>query len=82
MIQDELRNATRKSESLWETREKKITLHALKNSRLENPPPPENALKTEQALYQDLLAAFRKHMPAVVDTLENPTDAPPPSAAA
>lgn len=77
LIQDELRNATRKSESLWEMREKKITLHALKNSRLENPPPPENSLKAEQALYFDLCAAFRKHLPNVVHNLEKPSEAPP-----
>lgn len=77
LIQDELRNATRKSESLWEMREKKITLQALKNSRLENPPPPENALKTEQALYFDLCSAFRKHLPTVVHDLEKPSEAPP-----
>ncbi len=77
LIQDELRNATRKSESLWEMREKKITLQALKNSRLETPPPPENALKTEQALYFDLCAAFRKHLPTVVHNLEKPSEAPP-----
>lgn len=77
LIQDELRNATRKSESLWEMREKKITLHALKNSRLENPPPPENALKAEQSLYFDLCAAFRKHLPNVVHDLEKPSEAPP-----
>ena len=77
LIQDELRNATRKSESLWEMREKKITLHALKNSRLETPPPPENALKSEQALYFDLCAAFRKHLPTVVHDLEKPSEAPP-----
>ncbi|HEX9817039.1 MAG TPA: hypothetical protein VGB18_08670 [Candidatus Thermoplasmatota archaeon] len=77
LIQDELRNATRKSESLWEMREKKITLQALKNSRLETPPAPENALKTEQALYFDLCAAFRKHLPTVVHDLEKPSEAPP-----
>jgi DNA replication factor GINS len=81
LLQDELRNATRKSESLWEAREKKITLHALKNSRTENAPPPENSLKAEQELFEELLRAFRRSIPEVVRVLEKPgvfVAAPPP----
>lgn len=77
LIQDELRNATRRSESLWEMREKKITLHALKNSRADIPPPPENALKPEIELYQELVAAFRKFIPKVVHALEKPSESVP-----
>lgn len=77
LIQDELRNATRKAESVWEMREKKITLYALKNSRVENAPPPENALKGEQTLYVELIAAFRKNQPPVVHAIDKPTDGVP-----
>lgn len=77
LLQDELRNATRKSESLWEAREKKITLHALKNSRTEGAPPPEYALKAEQALHGELVVALRRHLPRVVQALEKFLEAPP-----
>jgi DNA replication factor GINS len=70
LLQDELRNATRKAESLWEAREKKITLQALKSSRADLAPPPENSIKTEQVLYEELLRAFRQHVPEVVRALK------------
>lgn len=75
LIQDEYRNATRKSESLWEARERKITLQALKNSRTEAAAPPENALKEEQALHNELIQSFRKYLPAVISALEKPSEA-------
>lgn len=85
LLHDELRNATRKSESLWEAREKKVTLHALKNSRADTATPPENALRSEQELYEDLLRSFRAHVPQVITALEKPVEmgrqgaAPPPA---
>lgn len=85
LLQDELRNATRKSESLWEAREKKITLQAMKNSRAEIAAPPENSIKSEQVLYDELLRAFRQHVPEVVRALKQPEGlrtAPAPPAAA
>ncbi|MBI2077460.1 MAG: hypothetical protein HYT80_03690 [Euryarchaeota archaeon] len=74
LLHDELRNATRKSESLWEAREKKVTLHALKNSRAQDAPPPENALRSEQELYQELLRAYRAFVPRVITALEKPVE--------
>lgn len=75
LIQDEFRNATRKSESLWEARERKITLTALKNSRQDLSAAPENALREEQAFYQELVLTFRKYLPPVIAALEKPSEA-------
>lgn len=58
---DELRNARRKAEALWESRERKIVQFALRNSRAEAPAValPENLTKEEAPLYEVLLQAFR-----------------------
>lgn len=74
LLQDELRNANRKVESVWEARERKLTLQALKNSRFEGAPAPENSTKAEQVLYLELAQAFRKHVPRLIQGLEKPSD--------
>lgn len=82
LLQDELRNANRKVESVWEARERKLTLQALKNSRFEGAPAPENSTKAEQGLHQELMQAFRKNVPRLVQSLEKPSDVVPRAAPA
>jgi DNA replication initiation complex subunit (GINS family) len=61
LLSDELRNAARKAEGLWEARQRKITLHALKNSRQAAPTQPENLTREEAPFYQRLTEVFAEY---------------------
>lgn len=58
---DELRNARRKADALWEARERKIVQTALKNAHTgeAGSAPPEHLSKEEESFYDALLVSFR-----------------------
>lgn len=85
-LADELRNARRKAEALWEARERKISFLALKNARDEaaHNLMPENLTKEEAPFYEALLRTFRDQQQKVLPNLaamEEPSVVSPRAAA-
>jgi DNA replication initiation complex subunit (GINS family) len=82
LLSDELRNGVRKAEGLWEARERKITLHAMKAGRQEAETRPENLTAEEAPFFDNLLALFRGQQRRVLRPREvkaEPAPAPSPA---
>jgi DNA replication factor GINS len=61
LLSDELRNAMRKAEAVWEARQRKITFFAMKIGRHEKPARPENIMAQEVPFFEKLVATFKEH---------------------
>jgi DNA replication factor GINS len=85
LLSDELRNAMRKAEAVWEARQRKITFFAMKIGRHEKPARPENIMAQEVPFFEKLVATFKEHHAQLLRPKPRrgtaPAQAPPTGAA-